>query len=75
MEEGGGVVTVPYTREQLDVAKCGTPGCDCAGPLTVSGQCHKGMPVVVSYDWTTGVLSIDCAICGQGIVQIKVAER
>lgn len=64
---------MPKTRRDLDPLKCGAPGCDCSGPLILSGRCHLGKPVRVSYDWTTGVLTVTCSVCGKLVTTIAVA--
>lgn len=69
---------MPLSREQLDPMRCGNPACrdpNCAGPLVFSGRCHVGAPTLVSYDWTTGVLTISCATCRKGITTIAVAAH
>jgi hypothetical protein len=63
-----------YSRRELDPMKCGTPGCECAGPLILCGRCHPGRPVRVSYDWTTGLLTGRCAKCEQHVFSIAVAD-
>lgn len=62
------------SRRELDAAKCGTPGCNCPGPLILSPRCHMGKAVSVSYDWTTGLLTLRCSRCQQLITRIAVAD-
>lgn len=63
------------TRVELDPMRCGTPGCDCAGPLTFSPVCHVAAPVFVEYNWITGLLSMECAICGKPVCKVSVARN
>jgi len=62
------------SRAELDPMKCGTPGCDCPGPLILCGRCHPGRPTLASYDWTTGLLTLACAKCRKVITRIAVAD-
>lgn len=62
------------TRKQLDPMKCGTPGCGCSGPLVLTAKCHMGTPVTATYDWTTGMLTIQCSVCKRHVATIEVAK-
>ena len=66
-------MTTPLTRRELDPMKCGTPGCDCAGPLILSARCHLKKGLLVEYDWTTGLLTIACVVCRRPVCAIAVA--
>lgn len=63
------------TRRQLDSAlsEGSRPEKERAGPLWISPRCHQRGPVNVSYDWTTGLLTMGCAECGGVVCQILVA--
>lgn len=62
------------SRRELDPMKCGTPGCDCPGPLILNSRCHRGRPIEASYDWTTGLLTMRCAKCAAHICSVAVAS-
>lgn len=68
------VRTTGMSRAELDPIRCGTPGCECGGPLFLSPVCHQGGPVLVSYDWTTGLLTVTCADCERFVASIVVAQ-
>jgi hypothetical protein len=61
------------SRRELDVQKCGTPGCGCSGPLIMMARCHPNRPIDVAYDWTTGLLTCRCSKCELVICRIAVA--
>lgn len=66
------------TRTELDVARCETPGCDHTGhspELYIHSICHPNSPVELSYDRTTGELTVNCAKCGGMVAEIAVAEE
>ena len=62
------------SRRELDPAKCGTPGCNCPGPLILTGRCHPGRPTITEYDWTTGLLTVRCAKCTLVVARVAVAD-
>lgn len=63
------------SRRELDPLRCGRPGCDCPGPLVLTSRCHPRRPVIISYDWTTGLLTVRCARCEAWIADIAVAAE
>jgi len=62
------------SRRELDPMKCGTPGCECPGPLVLNSRCHRGRPIEFTYDWTTGLLTGRCTKCQRLVCHIAVAD-
>jgi hypothetical protein len=67
------------TRQELDDAQCGTPGCTHAHgvdatPLTLHGRCHRQAPTWATYHADRGLLVITCAKCGATITEVLVAR-
>jgi len=62
------------SRRELDPMKCGSPGCECPGPLILNARCHPRRPVEASYDWTTGLLTVRCVTCQRLVCRIAVAD-
>lgn len=69
------MTTIAMSRTELDPLRCGAPGCECDGPLTLSPACHRGEPVWATYDWTSGLLTMTCSICAQFVASIAVADH
>jgi hypothetical protein len=62
------------TKEDLDRARCSTPGCaEEHGPLYLKGMCHPYAGNQVAYE--EGTLTISCHRCMKPIAQIAVKER
>lgn len=60
-------------REDLDPLRCAN-GCQ-DHPIFMHSVCHPEDPVWVSYDKQSGTLLVECSICEQRIVCVKVASQ
>lgn len=64
------------TRQQLDIAGCGQPGCDHDhSVLFLHAVCHPSAGTRASYSKLTGELTVDCRRCGKPVAKVKVAEH
>jgi hypothetical protein len=62
-------------RHQLDLMQCDDPACAIAHErVYLHSRCHPEIPVFVYYDRPTGNIVAECALCGEQIVEISVAE-
>ncbi len=61
----------PVGRDQLDTLSC---PCGQEHDFQFSPACHPGMPVFGYYDKATGVLKLECAVCGEVTIKISVAD-
>ena len=65
----------PLTRAELDRMTCSDPTCTKTHAdgeaLYLHGSCHMESPSTVSYH--NGVLTVQCAECGQVVTKIEVA--
>jgi hypothetical protein len=64
------------SREQLDVAGCGSPNCGHDHTvLFLHSVCHPSAGTRASYDKRTGLLTIECKRCDRLVAHVKVADR
>lgn len=66
----------PLYKDELDHLPCFNPDCDHTShtkPMALNAYCHPTKPVRVWYK--DGLLTLNCAICKQIVVQIAVARR
>jgi hypothetical protein len=64
------------TRQELDRVSCDEPDCDHTAHdgLYLHGNCHPSEPTWAVYNAVSGTLTIECAVCGNDIIRIAVAE-
>lgn len=67
--------TVILAREQLDNLKCDDPNCksDHTAPLFQVAACHPRQGLEVFYVPGSGVLDVQCHVCGRPVARIAVA--
>lgn len=71
-EEGLRILNL-LTRETLDRAGCQTPGCTrCDSIIVMSGDCHPGVPLTLTYDKKIGALRAFCFKCDAVVAEISV---
>lgn len=64
------------THEDLVPLKCSTPGCtECDDVLFFGATCHPRAPLHAFYVKEAKVLHLACAVCGQTVAGVQVAER
>jgi hypothetical protein len=68
-----------YNRIELDymaVDGCAHPNCDHkdhTGQIFITGRCHVGAAVTVSYTRGSGILEIRCKVCKAIVGNVAVA--
>ena len=63
-------------REDMDGAKCDTPGCKClSGPVYLDAACHRPAGLVGAYFRQTGTLELRCRQCGKVAAVFAIASR
>lgn len=61
------------TDKELEDA-LGTAVCKNSEPITISGKCHTGAPMLVVFDVTNSSLLLVCPTCQQLVTRIAVAK-
>jgi len=62
-------------RHQLELMRCDDPDCKIEHQrVYLHSRCHADTPAWVYYDRPTGNIVAECALCGEQIVEIRVAE-
>jgi hypothetical protein len=65
-----------HYREDLDAAKCDTPGCKCiSGPVLLRPNCHPEAGFYGRYFRSTGMLELRCRQCNKLLVSFAIASR
>lgn len=68
----------PLTRKELDALTEGQCPCGCGKPysrdnqLSLAAKCH--FPTSFKFGYWEGVLTLECAECGQPVCKIAVQE-
>lgn len=62
----------PLVKEHLAGLSC---PCGRDHDFIFSPLCHLDAPVMASYNKHTGILLVECSICGDTVVRIAVASR
>lgn len=62
------------TQKQLETMQCDMPGCqEKHGTLHVHPKCHSFSSLEVKY--TSGILTVTCAACGQAVIEVSIAKE
>lgn len=65
-----------WTRQDLDAARCGTPGCTANHDVVVlHGECHPRSTQIVRFHRETGAIEITCKVCNRFIGMIALDPR
>lgn len=63
-------------REDWEARACGKPDCTHeTEQLVLRSNCHPDAPVTVKYSFALQAVTVTCALCGMGVVDIAVAAR
>ena len=63
------------TQKEMNEAGCGIPNCGHDHSiLLINSRCHPGGSTRVHYIKSTGIITLNCAICDELVVGIKVAS-
>jgi hypothetical protein len=66
----------PMTRQELDVARCMTPGCNHEScEVFLHGRCHPHAAVEANYTKGTGILTVRCARCKLLVAHLQIARE
>jgi hypothetical protein len=64
------------TQKSLADAGCDTPGCMHDHSMLFPYQkCHPDDGFVAKYEKVTGILTLDCIVCGRTVVKFRVAAE